>query len=196
MAAYQLVTDLVGDTNNPQMKVSLARTEPADPEPYRKAFKGLAVFNAEKTSVTLSSKDLNRRNAEAGSAKYAQTGATLRMTWHAGDCDLNTKLRRAICIAIMSGDVSAARIAVEFGVGRRSFDRRLEEAGIHYQEVLDETRFEFTQQLLANTCLTIGSIASIVGFADPSTLTRTFIHWTRMTPSRWRENLMRAEHPL
>ena len=56
----------------------------------------------------------------------------------------------------------------------------------YFQEALDETRCEYAQQLLDCTQLKIADIATIVGYADPSILTRGFVRWAGVTPSQWR----------
>jgi AraC-like DNA-binding protein len=82
--------------------------------------------------------------------------------------------------------VSALTISAQLGIGRRTLHRRLRSAGMQFQEVLNQTRCEYTQQLLAHTRLKIASIATIAGYTDQSVLTRGFVRWTGLTPSQWR----------
>ena len=193
MGTYQLVCQLLGRTNLPTMDVLLAREEPADLKPYREAFHGRAVFNADQTCVALPSKVLDQTVPGADPKLRAAAGAKVSGVLFAGEYDLVTRLRRTVRIALMSGDLSATKIAAQLGMGRRNLDRRLKEENVTYQDVLDETRAEFAQQLLVNTQLSISSIASIVGFSDPSILTRAFIRWRGMTPSAWRQKCLLAE---
>ena len=79
---------------------------------------------------------------------------------------------------------------MSLGLGRRTLQRRLDEAGVGFQEVLDQTRCEYAKQMLTNTRLSIAEIANIVGFKDHSILTRSFTRWAGVTPSGWRT------HPL
>jgi AraC-like DNA-binding protein len=109
-------------------------------------------------------------------------------SWHSGDLDTMTQLRRALRVGLLRGDVSAVGISMQIGIGRRTLQRRLDALGFGFQDALDEARCEFVKQLLANTKLGIGEIGSIVGYADPSVLTRGFTRWVGMTPSEWRIN--------
>jgi len=186
MAAFQLVCQLAGENHVPEMEVHLCRDAPKDMEPYRQAFGDRLVFNTEQTCVAVLSTALDQPIPGANSARRTALGIKLRATWHVGDLDLDTQLRRAIRMALLGGKVSATQIATQFGLGRRNLDRRLEQAGLHYQQVLDETRSDFAQQLLANTRLDIVSIATILGFTSPDSLTHAFAQWNGVTPSAWR----------
>jgi AraC-like DNA-binding protein len=73
-------------------------------------------------------------------------------------------------------------------MSRRTLHRRLGAYGLRFQEVLDETHCEFAQQLPANARLSISKVATIVGYADPSILTRSFERWMGLSPSQWRSN--------
>jgi AraC-like DNA-binding protein len=77
-------------------------------------------------------------------------------------------------------------VARELGLGGRTLQRRLNESGLGFQDVLDQTRCEYAKQMLANTRLGIAEIANIVGFKDHSILTRSFTRWAGVTPSGWR----------
>jgi AraC-like DNA-binding protein len=106
--------------------------------------------------------------------------------WHAGDHDIPSQLQRELRIGLIWDYVSAASIATNMGINRRTLDRRLAAAGSPFQMVLDEARCEYARQLLACTRLEIGKIATIVGYADPSSFTRSFKRGAGATPSSWR----------
>jgi AraC-like DNA-binding protein len=186
MAAFQLVCQLAVETHVPKMEIHLCRDAPKDLEPYRMAFGDRFVFNTEQTCVAFLPTALDQPVPGADSARRKALGIKLQATWHAGEFDLDTQLRREIRMALLGGRVSATQIATRLGLGRRNLDRRLEQAGLRYQQVLDETRSDFAQQLLAYTRLDIFSIATILGFTSPDSLTHAFARWNGVTPSAWR----------
>ena len=77
-------------------------------------------------------------------------------------------------------------MAKHLQISRRTLDRRLQEHDLTFQQVLDETRFEYAKQLLENTSLNIGQIGAIMRFADQSVFTRSFTRWAGITPRDWR----------
>ena len=111
---------------------------------------------------------------------------------HAGPLDTATQLRRELRVALIDHKASADEIPARMGMSRRTFRRRLEACGVKFKDILHETRCEFAQQLLANTRLSIGEIATIVGYADPSILTRRFASWTGICPREWRSHRLTA----
>ena len=68
-----------------------------------------------------------------------------------------------------TGVTSAARAA---GVSPRTLQRRLAQAGVSYSQLVDEVRFTSAQHLLAQDSMSLGAIASLLGYADPGSFTR------------------------
>ncbi|HWF48513.1 MAG TPA: AraC family transcriptional regulator [Bryobacteraceae bacterium] len=91
-------------------------------------------------------------------------------------------------MAVLTGQFSENEIAAGMGMSRRTLHRRLCSLGIRFQQILDEVRCGFAQQLMSNTRLSIGEIALFVGYADPSILTRAFRRWTGVGPAEWLEH--------
>ncbi|HMY82724.1 MAG TPA: helix-turn-helix transcriptional regulator, partial [Agitococcus sp.] len=63
---------------------------------------------------------------------------------------------------------------------------RLQQAGLGFQQLLDEARKRDAIKLLQNTSLTIEQIALRLGYTDPANFTRAFKKWTGDTPSKYR----------
>lgn len=189
MGALNLVCELAGADHKRILEVLFCRSEPQDLTPYNHAFGVKLRFNAEQTAILLPTGLLDQpvTGADAGLRKVLEK--RVAALWQAGELDTLTHSRRVLRVALLGGQVSADEISSQMGMSRRTLHRRLDACGLRFQEVLDETRCEFAQQLLANTRLTIGEIALIVGYADPSVLTRGFVRWTGVPPSEWRSNI-------
>ena len=96
--------------------------------------------------------------------------------------DVRSVLTRRICGERPSVDT----VARELGMSGRTLQRRLEELGTHYQELLDQVRRQSARRLLANTDLDSGEVAFLLGFEELNSFTRAFRSWEGTTPSRWR----------
>jgi AraC-like DNA-binding protein len=186
MGAFTIFRELAGTACPPHMEVLISRSEPRDVVHYRRSFGVKLSFNADQTAVVFPRRMLDQPILGADARRRIALEKQIRAVWHAGDYDLATRLRRELRIALIKGHVSAVSIAAHLGVNRRTLDRRLSALGLPFQKALDETRCEYAQQLLAYTRLEIGKIATIVGYTDPSILTRAFMRWAGITPSRWR----------
>ncbi|GAA4650164.1 AraC family transcriptional regulator [Kistimonas scapharcae] len=64
--------------------------------------------------------------------------------------------------------------------------RRLKDEGTSYRGILDAVRRDRAIFHLSRNELPVAAIASLTGFAEPSTFHRAFKKWTGMTPGAWR----------
>ena len=186
MGGCNIMCELVASSHKHTMEFLLSRSEPQDKAPYEHAFCGRLRFNAGQTAVALPKALLDYPVANADANLRTELQQRVATVWHAGPLDILTRLRRELRVALMGDEVSGDEISARMGMSRRTLHRRLEAYGIKFQQVLEETRCEFAEQLLANTRLSVGQIATIVGHADPSILTRGFVRWTGLPPTEWR----------
>jgi AraC-like DNA-binding protein len=189
MGGFNLVCELTGAGDKHVMEVLFSRSEPPDLTPYQRAFGVTLRFDAEQTAILLPRELLDHPVTGADAELRKVLEERVAALWHAGGLDTVTRLRRLLRVALLSGQVTAPEISARMGMSRRTLHRRLAAWGLRFQELLDETRCEFAQQLLANTRLSIGEIALLVGYTDPSVLTRGFVRWTGVPPSEWRSNI-------
>ena len=68
----------------------------------------------------------------------------------------------------------------------RSLRRHLQELGTHYQELLDELRFERAKTLLSQEDWPICRIAEELGFSESASFRHAFQRWSGVAPSRFR----------
>ncbi len=71
-------------------------------------------------------------------------------------------------------------------VSERSLKRRLQEAGTHFQTLLDEARFQMAKNLIGEGKLPLQQISNALGFAEPAAFTRAFRRWAGCSPSQFR----------
>lgn len=78
------------------------------------------------------------------------------------------------------------QVAERLFMSSRTLKRRLQQAGLGFQQLLDEARKRDAIKLLQNTSLTVEQIALRLGYTDPANFTRAFKKWTGDTPSKYR----------
>ena len=69
----------------------------------------------------------------------------------------------------------------------RTLQRRLEEEGVVFKSLVDDTRLRFAQGYLRHGGHTLTEIAFLLGYSEVSALNRAFKRWTGVTPSGYRE---------
>ena len=79
-----------------------------------------------------------------------------------------------------------ARVARRVAMSTRTVQRRLEEAGTSYQDVVDELRAGMARSLLRDRARSIVDVAFELGYADLKGFYRAFRRWTGTTPADWR----------
>ncbi|CBL46980.1 Transcriptional regulator [gamma proteobacterium HdN1] len=80
-------------------------------------------------------------------------------------------------------------VADQLCVTTRTLQRKLEEEGVSYQQVLDQLRLEMAHDYLSNNSLSVDEIAPMLGFAESRSFHRRFKQWTGLTPGQYRERL-------
>jgi AraC-like DNA-binding protein len=185
-AAFSLVCELVGSRDLTELQATISRAQPADVAPYSDFFGVAPRFDAVHTGVIMPRAWLNRPTANPDKRLHAELQARVKDYQPAGEHDIVTQIRRAMRVGLLMGQTSGNEIAGRLSLARRTLHRRLADRGTSFQELLNEARFEASKQLLSETHLPIGDIASIVGFAETSVFTRAFSQWTSTTPSNWR----------
>jgi AraC-like DNA-binding protein len=77
-------------------------------------------------------------------------------------------------------------LAQQMHCSPRSLRRHLQELGTHYQELLDELRFERAKTLLGQEGWPICRIAEELGFSESASFRHAFQRWSGVAPSRFR----------
>lgn len=97
------------------------------------------------------------------------------------------RARRTAYSLIALGDCNQPRFAKALGIGVRTMNRRLEQAGVSYFDILDSARYVVSRKLLRETDMLLKDIATALSYTDASSFTRAFRRWSGVTPQQWRK---------
>lgn len=93
----------------------------------------------------------------------------------------------ALLIPILhTGEGGLDAIAAEFGMSRRTVQRRLQAEGVTFGIVLDELRCKMAVNYLSEERVSVNETAYLVGFSEPAAFSRAFKRWTGRSPSEFR----------
>ncbi|QNM97840.1 AraC family transcriptional regulator [Chitinimonas koreensis] len=90
------------------------------------------------------------------------------------------------------GATRLAEVADALHLSTRTLQRRLGEAGLAFQDLLDRTRHELARHYLDSSALPIGEIAYLLGYRDPAAFHHAFKGWQGEGPGAYRERNRRA----
>lgn len=105
-------------------------------------------------------------------------------------------VRRALASRVGRGDTRIQTIARTLATSARSLQRRLASAGVSYRQLLDQTRKDAAARYLTDSQLSIGEVAYLLGYSEPSAFNRAFRRWHYETPQAFRERQRSERHDV
>jgi AraC-like DNA-binding protein len=103
--------------------------------------------------------------------------------------DIAGKVRWQLLDALDKELPSEEAIAQALHMSPRTLQRRLKAENTSYGEVVQQTRMQLAQQLLASPDISATEVGLACGFSDASAFTRAFKRWTGTTPSDYRSGM-------
>ncbi len=160
-----------------------APVAPPDPARFR-AFLGLEIEAGPQWSVAFSEADATRPFLTANEGMWDVFEPALRQRLAQLDtgATLAERLGAALLEALPAGETSRERLSRRLAVGTRTLQRRLNDEGTSFQEVLNATRETLARHYLGRTQLPVGEIAFLLGYQDQNSFYRAFRAWTGTTP--------------
>ncbi len=190
--AMQLMRALCGSSWKP-LSVSLPRRAPKDVAAYHRFFGLDVVFNARLAHIAFAASWLRARIPHD-----AALDTRLRDAAVCSDAlptlPLSHLVLRALHPMIHLGTATQPNAARLFGLHPRNFSRQLHAEGTTFLALLNEARMTRAEQLLRDTDLRAGEIASTLHYAEPSAFTKAFRARTGTSPRAWRQRA-RGESP-
>jgi AraC-like DNA-binding protein len=105
--------------------------------------------------------------------------------------DVVLDVRRALAGCVGRGDTRIQAIARTLATSARSLQRRLAAEGLSYHQLLDGARKDAAERYLAESQLSIGEVAYLLGYSEPSAFHRAFRRWHDQAPRAFRRRLGR-----
>ncbi|MNE71333.1 HTH-type transcriptional regulator VirS [compost metagenome] len=99
---------------------------------------------------------------------------------------LELDVRKAIYLLLPMGRATIEQIAQAQGMNVRTLQRRLEESGVTFSDLVNGVRRDLVIRYLENPNYSLGRIADMLGYSMPSSFTRWFIAQFGMPPASWR----------
>ncbi len=102
------------------------------------------------------------------------------------------QLRREIARVLVKGEIGIEHLANATGASVRTLQRRLKEAGVNYNDLLNDVRKTLALNLLENETLALGEIAFTLGYSEVSAFNHAFRRLVGQSPGDYRRR--RAVH--
>ncbi|OZG73930.1 AraC family transcriptional regulator [Hahella sp. CCB-MM4] len=102
--------------------------------------------------------------------------------------DIIREIKQRLQQQLSEGITRQDMVAESMNITSRTLQRRLNEHGYTYQQLLDEVRLESARQLLKHSQMAITDIAYQLGFAEPRSFHRWFKSCEGTTPGEFRDS--------
>ncbi len=169
-------------------EVCLSRTMPADLSRFRQVLGPRLRFDAEFDGIVIQANLFERPNPLADAAFRPYASQLLRSAAPGANEAMATRVERVLPLLLPSGRCTAAQVAAQLGLSRRTLTRALESEGTRFLELLDLTRENVARRHLAGRARNLGQIADLLGFSSPSAFTIWFRRRFGQSPRAWRQS--------
>ena len=105
---------------------------------------------------------------------------------HPREGGIVAQVRQCISGRLGQGAVKLADVAADLHLSTRTLQRRLLEAGVAYQTLLDATRHELARHYLGSSAMPIAEVGFLLGFQDAPAFHHAFKSWQGQGPGQYR----------
>lgn len=145
-------------------------------------------FKATRNALVFRSADLDRPFVTHNTELLELTGAQLEsdLRERNADMDIGEQVKNSLKHALAGKRPTLEQIARELGMSGRTLQRRLTDAGLSFQEIVEDTRRELARHYLKQSTVELNEAAYLLGYEDSNSFFRAFHAWEGTSPGEWR----------
>lgn len=176
------------------LAVEFAAPAPASDAAQRRLFGCPVRFEVETSAILIerAALGLRMRSPDPDLCRILERHAEMLVGQLGTETDLGGRARRAILVGLRDSDVSVSSTARRLGMSVRTLQRRLQESGQSFEDLVDATRRELARRYLGDPTLSIQETAHLLAFGDLRGFYRAFRRWEACTPAEYRERAQRS----
>lgn len=171
----------------PLMRVEFCHAAPDDLSEYQRIFDAPLVFGAGRNALVFTP-DILREPLALGdenlAAMHEQMLEQQLAALQQPDC---TGLVRHFLVNSDDLTVDRDQVAQRLHMSGRTLQRKLQDGGTSFQQLLDEERQRRARILLTTSTLPLTRISEQLGFSESSAFTRAFRRWEGIAPLEYRQ---------
>jgi AraC-like DNA-binding protein len=173
------------------LSVELSHATPSATQAYIDAFKCPVHFESRQNRMLFSTADLMlplpTANPTLAALHDRYAGEYLERL---NNTRLSYQIRELIIRCLPNGDPLRSDIARTLCMSERTVQRRLQEEGTSYCQLVDDTRRYLAKQYLEQSTIALEQISYLLGFKDQSTFSRACKRWFDIPPGQYRSQLV------
>jgi AraC-like DNA-binding protein len=150
-------------------------------------------FKADRNALVFRSSDLDRPFVTHNEDLLTVIGAQLDFELKARNASVNVghQVKETLRRSLAGKRPTLRDVAQELGLSARTLQRRLTDAGITFQQLVEETRRELARHYLKQRAIELNEAAFLLGFEDANSFFRAFQDWEGTSPGEWRTRALK-----
>jgi AraC-like DNA-binding protein len=170
------------------LEVRFPFSSPPDVQPHREFFGCTVQYYVPMGELVISREAWNTPvpNSDQQLLKIMDEHAQMLMAQRPMPDDFVAQVRKEIVRELHGGEAQRDTIAEKLHMSPRTLQRRLEDNGLAFADLLDDVRAELAKINLRASDLSLAEIGFLLGFSEQSSFNRAFKRWTGKTPREYR----------
>lgn len=164
-----------------------------DPGTHRRLFGPVVEFDREFNGIVFYASDLKAPNPMSDPLLRTYARQYFESIAVSKDTTVLDRVRELIEVLLPTGRCSIEQVADSLGIDRRTIHRHLAASGDTFSSVLNATRTQLAEQLVANPRRSFTEISGLLGFSAPSAFSRWFRERFGCSPREWRVRRSRQQ---
>ncbi len=184
-SATRTVRRYAGEEAAPH-EVHLTRAEPVDPGLYARTLGTRVRFAMPYSALVFGREQMDLPLALANPELHAALKAYADELLGARPVGVRGQVAELASQELASGALSMAALARKVGASPATLRRRLEREGTSFRVIVRDLRQSLARQYLVDSRLSVGEIATAVGFSNVRAFHKAFCSWNGVSPSAYR----------
>ncbi len=187
-ALYALLREVTGERFAP-LRVDFAHGQPTDISLHRSAFECPLRFDQAGNVMVWPAEILDQPLVTADPRLFQALlpGLEAERLRRLADTELTTRIGLVIEANVSSGQIGIDQVARHLCMSKRTLQRRLQELGVEFAELVEEIRQALAIDLVRQSSHSLTAIAQRLGYNEASSFTRAFRRWVGVTPREFRQ---------
>jgi AraC-like DNA-binding protein len=190
---YKMCRSIMAESWRPQCVCFSYPRPTSDRSIYDRLFDCPLQFGSDYDGIVIEQEDLNGPLPRADAALASHARELVRAVIDPGSHSVAEEVEQSIRLLMPSGRATIGEVAHSLDMNVRTLQRRLDQEGSSFSELLDRVRAQQVGQHFANRQLRLTDVAHLLGYSGLASFSAWYRARFNQTPSEGRRRLRRGE---
>jgi AraC-like DNA-binding protein len=162
----------------------------ATPASYRAHFGVPIRFGQPFNALFFKTEDLEQEIVGRDPQLYELASSFIDSKFPATTQVISSQVRAVVARLLAVGRCTHEEVTANLGIHPRTLQRRLREEGVSFEAIKDEVRRDIALRYLRQPGVSLTRVAAMVGYSEPSVLSRSCYRWFAASPRQLRKELV------